>query len=100
MALTPKEKTKIMEKVRAHDKDTGSSEVQVALLTEEINHLTLHLKKNLKEYFANLKAKFEALAKDPYEKYALDYFDFISWTESKIENKPFAQVIREKNLKS
>jgi len=49
MALTPKEKTKIMEKVRAHDKDTGSSEVQVALLTEEINHLTLHLKKNLKD---------------------------------------------------
>lgn len=54
-------------------------------------------KKNLKEKYMNLKAEFESLAKDPYEKYALDYFDFISWTESKIENKTFGQVIREKN---
>lgn len=49
MALAPKEKIKIIEKVRAHDKDTGSSEVQIAILTEEINRLTGHLKKNPKD---------------------------------------------------
>ncbi len=49
MALTTKEKTKVIEKFRVHEKDTGSSDVQVAVLTEEISHLTDHLKKNLKD---------------------------------------------------
>ena len=49
MALTTKEKTKVIEKFRVHEKDTGSSEVQVAVLTEEISHLTDHFKKNLKD---------------------------------------------------
>lgn len=47
--LTPEEKTKIIEKYKLHDIDTGSSEVQVALLTEEIRRLLLHLKKNPKD---------------------------------------------------
>ena len=49
MALTPKEKQKITEKFGMHGKDTGSSEVQVALLTEEISRLTDHLKKHPKD---------------------------------------------------
>lgn len=49
MALETKEKAKIIEKFKAHGKDTGSSEVQVALLTEEINHLTEHLKIHRKD---------------------------------------------------
>lgn len=49
MALTPKKKTKIVEKFRTHDKDTGSSEVQIALLTNQIQELTEHLKKNPKD---------------------------------------------------
>lgn len=49
MALKQKEKSKIIEKFRVHDKDTGSSEVQVALLTEDINRLTEHLKENPKD---------------------------------------------------
>lgn len=49
MALLTKEKLKIIEKFQAHDKDTGSSEVQIAVLTEEINQLTGHLKKNPKD---------------------------------------------------
>ena len=36
MALTPKEKQKIIEKVRTHDKDTGSSAVQIGVLSAEI----------------------------------------------------------------
>lgn len=49
MALAVKEKSKIIEKFRTHEKDTGSSEVQIAILTEEIGRLTDHLKKNHKD---------------------------------------------------
>jgi small subunit ribosomal protein S15 len=35
---------------RRHEKDTGSSDVQVALLTERINHLTEHLKIHKKDH--------------------------------------------------
>ena len=49
MALTPKEKTKVIEKFKQHDKDTGSSEVQIALLTKEIERLTDHLKTHRKD---------------------------------------------------
>ena len=47
--LTPKQKLKIIETAKVHDTDTGSSEVQIALLTEEINKLVLHLKKHPKD---------------------------------------------------
>ena len=47
--LKPEEKTKIIEKNKIHEKDTGSPEVQIALLTEEIERLTLHLKKHAKD---------------------------------------------------
>lgn len=46
MALTKDEKSKIISKYRRDDKDTGSPEVQIAILTEEINKLTEHLKNN------------------------------------------------------
>ena len=41
-----KNKQEIIEKFGANAKDTGSTEVQIALLTERINHLTQHLKVN------------------------------------------------------
>jgi small subunit ribosomal protein S15 len=44
------EKTKIIEDVRLHEKDTGSADVQVALLTDRINQLTEHLQKNKKDH--------------------------------------------------
>ena len=43
-------KTSIIEENRSHDKDTGSSEVQIALLTARINHLTEHLKTHRKDF--------------------------------------------------
>ncbi|OGZ96525.1 MAG: 30S ribosomal protein S15 [Candidatus Sungbacteria bacterium RIFCSPHIGHO2_01_FULL_50_25] len=46
MALPTKEKAKVIEKYRVHEKDTGSTDVQVAVLTEEISRLTGHLKEN------------------------------------------------------
>lgn len=47
--LTPQQKSKILEKHRIHDKDTGSPEAQVALFTEEIEKLAKHLKKHGKD---------------------------------------------------
>jgi small subunit ribosomal protein S15 len=47
--LTVKEKTKIIKEHNVHEKDTGSCEVQIALLTKEIDKLLLHLKKNPKD---------------------------------------------------
>lgn len=46
MTLTKEEKTKIIEEYRLSDADTGSSEVQVAILTTRILQLTDHLKIN------------------------------------------------------
>lgn len=48
--LEPKEKEKIIAKYKLHDKDTGSPEVQIALLTEEIKQLLSHLKKHKKDF--------------------------------------------------
>lgn len=47
--LTQKEKEKVVKKYRLHDKDTGSPEVQIALLTEEVKGLLLHLKSHPKD---------------------------------------------------
>ena len=47
--LTPKEKEKIIEKYKLHKSDTGSPEIQIALLTEEIKRLLLHLKEHPKD---------------------------------------------------
>jgi len=40
----------VVDEYGTHDKDTGSPEVQVALLTERINHLTEHLKVHTKDH--------------------------------------------------
>jgi len=44
MALTAERKSEIVSEHKVHQTDTGSSEVQIALLTERINRLTEHLK--------------------------------------------------------
>ncbi|MBI4729937.1 MAG: 30S ribosomal protein S15 [Acidobacteria bacterium] len=44
MPLSTDRKTPLIERHRLHERDTGSSEVQVALLTERVNQLTEHLK--------------------------------------------------------
>jgi small subunit ribosomal protein S15 len=48
MAITPKQDT--ISKHRLHESDTGSPEVQIALLTERITHLTEHLKTHKKDH--------------------------------------------------
>lgn len=44
------QKNEIIDKYRKHEKDTGSAEVQVALLSERINHLTDHFKVHKKDH--------------------------------------------------
>lgn len=47
--MDKKTKQEIIAKYRLNDTDTGSTQVQVALLTHRINHLTEHLKANHKD---------------------------------------------------
>lgn len=47
--LTPKEKEKVMKDCKIHEKDTGSPEVQISLLSEEIKRLLSHLKTHPKD---------------------------------------------------
>ncbi len=44
MTMTKEEKQKVIDSFKIHDKDTGSTEVQIALLTKRITELTEHLK--------------------------------------------------------
>jgi small subunit ribosomal protein S15 len=49
MALTKEKKTKVKKDFQLHEKDTGSADVQVALLTERINEITKHLQEFKKD---------------------------------------------------
>ena len=50
MALEVERKKELIDKYKLHTSDTGSPEVQIALLTERINHLTGHLKEHKKDH--------------------------------------------------
>ena len=50
MAQTAVKKNEIIEKIKTHDSDTGSSEVQIALLTDRIEYLTEHFKTHKKDH--------------------------------------------------
>lgn len=47
--LTKQKKAKTIKEIAVHDKDTGSPEVQIALLSKRIDELTSHLKKHTKD---------------------------------------------------
>jgi len=53
MALSKVEKSKIVDSFKRSNNDTGSVEVQVALLTERINRLTEHMKEHKHDYHTN-----------------------------------------------
>ncbi|HCA71703.1 MAG TPA: 30S ribosomal protein S15 [Ruminococcaceae bacterium] len=48
--MTKAEKTEIIQKYAAHEGDTGSPEVQIAVLTKRINDLTEHLRTHQKDH--------------------------------------------------
>ena len=50
MPLHTEKKAELIDKFRTHESDTGSPEVQIALLTERISYLTEHFKTHLKDH--------------------------------------------------
>ena len=50
MVLVKEKKTKIIDEFKIHAKDTGSAEVQIAILTERINSLGDHFKQHKKDF--------------------------------------------------
>ena len=50
MSIATDAKKQIVEEFRVHEDDTGSAEVQIALLTKRINHLSGHLKTHKKDH--------------------------------------------------
>jgi small subunit ribosomal protein S15 len=54
MPVEKEQKAEIIEQTRLHERDTGSPEVQVALLTARINHLTEHMKQHKKDFHTRL----------------------------------------------
>ena len=51
--LSKEEKAKIVKEFQTKDGDTGSAEVQIALLTHQINKLTEHMEKHKKDFHSN-----------------------------------------------
>jgi small subunit ribosomal protein S15 len=50
MVLTTDTKSEVIKKFKTHEKDTGSPEVQIGLLTQRINYLTDHFKEHKKDF--------------------------------------------------
>jgi small subunit ribosomal protein S15 len=76
--MTSEQKKEIIEKYRLSESDTGSPEVQIALLTFRINHLNEHLKQNKNDHHSrrglmkmvgHRKALLTYLEKKSYERY-------------------------------
>ena len=55
MAISKEKKDELIKKYARHDGDTGSPEVQIALLTSDINNLNAHLKANKSSFFVSFK---------------------------------------------
>ena len=58
--------------------------------------INVNSKKESLQFFKQLKLALEPVVKDPLEEKFLVYFDIMSWLESKIENKKFADVVKSK----
>ncbi|MEK7078093.1 MAG: 30S ribosomal protein S15 [Patescibacteria group bacterium] len=86
--LKTKQKEKIIKEFQDHKEDTGSASVQVAILTEEIEKLALHLKKHAKDNHSR-RGLLKMVAK---RKGLLDYL-------SKNDEKKYGQVIKKLGLK-
>lgn len=50
MALTQERKQELISEYKVHETDTGSAEVQIAILTEKINYLNDHLREHKKDH--------------------------------------------------
>lgn len=60
--------------------------------------IKVDLSEDLINTLKTLREQLISISKDPFEGRPLQYFDLISWTTSKIESRPFAEVVREKSV--
>jgi tetratricopeptide (TPR) repeat protein len=60
----------------------------------------LNTRKQLIDFYKELKDQLQLIVKDPLENKFLEYFDIISWLESKIEGRTFSEVIKRKHISS
>ena len=72
MALTQETKAKIVKKYARSEGDTGSPEIQIALLTEEIKELTEHLKEHPKDHHSRIGLLKKVGQRRSMQKYLLD----------------------------
>lgn len=87
--LTKKKKEQLIKKAQVHDKDTGSPEVQVTILTRRIDELASHLKKNQKDYHSR-RGLLQMVA---------DRRSHLKYLKKKDE-KRYNKVVKELNLKA
>ncbi len=69
-------------------------DVVIKFIRNKMPHM--NSKKEIIEGFKELHTEFVRLSNEEFEKNAFEYFDFVSWLESKIENRPFSEVLKEK----
>ena len=86
--IATEKKTEITKQFQLHPKDTGSADVQVALLTARINELTQHLQAHVKDHSSR-----RGLLKMVGERRRL--LDYLSHTDS----KRYAELIKKLNLR-
>jgi small subunit ribosomal protein S15 len=86
--LTPKQKQNVFKEYQLHEADTGSGEVQIALLTKMITELIGHLKKNPKDHHSR-RGLLKMVGK---RKRLLDYL-------SKDNPKSYSALVRKLGLK-
>ena len=86
--LDKKKKERIIAKYKTHDSDTGSAQVQIAILTEEIKELTSHLKDHRKD-FSSRRGLLKKVAE---RRRLLNYL-------SREDEKAYAKIVKDLKLK-
>ena len=87
--ISTTEKEKIIDKFKTHEKDTGSAEVQIALLSEEIDKLLAHLQTHKKDFHSK-KGLLKMVAK---RRKLLKYLE-------KTDEKKYKDLVKKLGLKS
>ena len=70
--------------------------IEKIILTSIRKLINVNTKQDARKFFIQLKDSLEPVVQDPLEKKFLVYFDIMSWLESKIENKKFAEIVTSK----
>jgi hypothetical protein len=71
-------------------------QLEKIIITSIRKLINVHSQKESLRFFKQLKLELEPIVRDPLEEKFLVYFDIMSWLESKIDNKKFADVVKSK----